>query len=200
MRIQFNRGLMLGAFLGTAAFGPPALAPLSFQPESRVWLEGSSTLRDFKCDAAKLEGSVGTAAAATDLAVDRLQATVRSAEVIIPVADLDCGNGTMNGHLRKALKAGHHPLIRFQMVDHRVVAAKNGEGTVTMTGKLDIAGTEKTVTLDALASRDASGNLRVRGSKELLMADFGVKPPTLMMGLAKVKDRVVVHFDVALAS
>lgn len=199
MRIQLNRGLMFGAFLGSAALGPSATPPLSFQPESRVWLEGSSTVRDFRCEAAKLEGSVGTADALTNLTVGGLQAMVRSAEVTIPVAGLDCGNGTMNGHLRKALKAGHHPLIRFQMADHRVTA-KNGEGIVTVTGELDIAGTEKTVTLDAVATRDASGNLRVRGSKEILMTEFGVKPPTLLMGAAKVRDRVMVQFDVVLGS
>lgn len=200
MRIQIDAALMLSAFLGTATLGPSAIAPLSFQPESRVWLEGTSTVRDFKCDAAKLEGSVGTATTATDLAVDKLQEMVRSAEVRIPVAGLDCGNGTMNGHLRTALKAGNHPLIRFQMADHRVGGIKNGEGDITITGKLDVAGTERTVTLDAVATRDASGKLRVRGHKELLMTEFGVKPPTLLMGAAKVRDRIVVHFDVALGS
>jgi polyisoprenoid-binding protein YceI len=199
MRIQLNRGLMLGAFLGTATLGPSAVAPLSFQPESRIWLEGTSTVRDFKCEAATLEGSVGTAAA-TDLAVDKLEASVRTAEATVPVAGLDCGNGTMNGHLRKALKAEDHPLIRFQMVDHQVAPTKDDEGTVTITGTLNIAGMEETVTLNAVASRDASGMLWVRGSKELLMTEFGVKPPTLMMGLARVRDRVVVHFDVALRS
>jgi polyisoprenoid-binding protein YceI len=200
MRTHLRHGLMFGAFLGTTVLGPSAGAPLSFQPESRIWLEGTSTVRDFTCNAAELQGSVGTAATAVDLAVDRLEATVRTADVTVPVAELDCGNGTMNGHLRKALKAEHHPLIRFQMVDHQVVPASNGEGIITMNGKLNIAGTEQTVTLDAVASRDASGKLRVRGSKDLLMTDFGVKPPSLMMGVAKVRDRVVVHFDVALGS
>jgi hypothetical protein len=30
------------------------------------------------------------------------------------------------------------------------------------------------------------------------MSEFGVRPPTLMMGTLKVRDRVVVNFDVVL--
>jgi hypothetical protein len=30
------------------------------------------------------------------------------------------------------------------------------------------------------------------------MSEYGVKAPTLMMGTMKVRDRVVVHFDIVL--
>ena len=37
-----------------------------------------------------------------------------------------------------------------------------------------------------------------KGSKQLKMTDFGVRPPTLMMGTMKVHDPVKVSFDVLL--
>ena len=54
------------------------------------------------------------------------------------------------------------------------------------------------MTIDATIASEADGALRVKGSKEILMSDFGVRPPTLMMGTLKVRDRVVVNFDVVL--
>jgi polyisoprenoid-binding protein YceI len=121
-------------------------------------------------------------------------ATVRRAEVTIPVQALDCANGTMNGHLRKALRAAESPTIRFRLND----VSEKGTGAVRMSGTLSIAGRENPVAIDATVARDAQGRLRVKGSKQLRMTEFGVTPPTLMMGTMKVHDPVVVGFDVLL--
>ena len=52
--------------------------------------------------------------------------------------------------------------------------------------------------LEAVAREEAGSVLRVRGSEEIVMTEFGVKPPSLMMGTMKVRDRVVVQYDVLL--
>ena len=177
-----------------AASAAPAVR---LQPESKVSVTGGSTVRDWSCSAAQVSGVIEGEGG---LAIGQLEQTIRGAEITIPVRGLECGNGTMNEHLRKALKSTDNPTIRFELSGHRVTAASDAEGVVRMTGKLQIAGQEKAVQIDATARRDANGTLRVSGSEEILMSEFGVKPPTLMMGTLKVKDRVVVRFDVALKS
>jgi hypothetical protein len=52
--------------------------------------------------------------------------------------------------------------------------------------------------IDAIATPADNGGLRVKGSKEFLMSEFGVKPPSLMLGTMKVRDKVKVNFDVVL--
>jgi hypothetical protein len=58
-----------------------------------------------------------------------------------------------------------------------------------------IAGTEKTVNMEVTASRLADGSIRAEGALPLLMTDFGVKPPTAMLGTLRTSNKVTVKFS-----
>ena len=94
-------GIIVG-LVGTALVAMATLpADFPLLPESRVWVDGTSTVRSFRCDATQLSGTVDASMESFDAA--QLQVAVRSVAVTIPVAGLDCRNGTMNNHMRKAL-------------------------------------------------------------------------------------------------
>jgi hypothetical protein len=44
----------------------------------------------------------------------------------------------------------------------------------------------------------ADGSIAVRGSVPLFMSDFGIEPPTAMLGMLKTADQVTVKFELAL--
>lgn len=172
-------------------------ATFSVQPESRLWVEGNSTVRRYKCDATRLDATVEADPARRNLALAELEAAVRGVRLAVPVAELECGDNTMNGHMRKALKADANPLIQFRLSSHSVDVA-GASATVRMTGALTIAGKQNPITLAAEAVPAANGMLRVKGSHQLSMSQFDIKPPTLMLGTLRVHDPVVVHFDILL--
>jgi polyisoprenoid-binding protein YceI len=185
---------MVIALLGMAAVTTASITPrYAFLPGSRVWVEGTSSVRGFTCEAAEVKGAVD--ASGTALNVAQLDGAVRSVEMVIDVAQLDCKNGTMNGHMKKALKATEHPSIHFRLDDYRVVAS-GAETQVKMNGILEIAGQERPITIDGVVTPADNGAVRVKGSKSFAMTDFGVKPPSLMMGTMKVHPNVTVSFDV----
>lgn len=189
----------LAALVGMVALtGSSAVAPITFQPESKLWVDGTSSVRAYSCKATTLNGNVAANAGAATLAVADLEKAVRTVDVSVPVQGLECGNGTMNGHLRNALKAQQAPTIRFQLSQYDVAASGSSTGTVKLVGTLQIAGQEKEITIDATVSCDGNGAVRVKGRKQILMSDYGVRAPTLMMGTLKVRDQVVVNFDVVL--
>lgn len=160
---------------------------LSLSKESRIWLEGTSTVRSFKCSATKLDMTV---VAETEQAPAEM---VKSASLIVPVAQLECGNKTMNEHMRKALKAEANPQITWKMTSYEV------QGTsVVINGKLTIAGKENAIELKGTGTAD-NGTIRFKGSKQFKMTEYGVKPPSLMLGTMKVGDAVTVLFDLALS-
>ena len=194
-----NRSIGILALLSTVVLtASSAVAPITFQPESKLWVDGTSTVRGYTCRATTLNGTVTSNGSDASLAIAQLDKAVRTVDVSVPVQSLECGNGTMNGHLRNALKMGENPTIKFRVAQYDVLPGGANEGTVKLKGNLTIAGQEKPVTVDATLATDAGGALRVKGSKEILMSEFGVRPPTLMMGTLKVRDRVVVNFDVVL--
>jgi polyisoprenoid-binding protein YceI len=172
---------------------------IAIAPESRLWVEGTSTVRSFKCDATQLDGAVGYQGELGGV-LEAVGRAIDAVEIAVPVPALDCRNGTMNEHMRKALKAGEHPVIRYRMTSHEIVPRADGSLTVELVGTLTLAGREKEIAMTAEAVRDSSGRYRITGSEELNMSEFGIKPPTLMLGTLKVHDKIVVRYEVVLAS
>ena len=168
-----------------------ALDRKPLNPESRLWVEGTATTKSYKCEAGVLDSEVATTA--PEPAVLPLDQLVASAIVVIPVDGLDCGNGTMNGHMRKALKMAEHPTIEFHLDSYTVDGAD-----AVLTGSLLIAGTENPVEIPATIGEEAEGIVRVKATKQIRMTEWGVKPPSLLLGTMKVRDPVDIHFDVTL--
>ena len=190
MRTIVKTLIAAGAVAGfaAAASGQMALPKnLNLAKESKLWIEGTSTVKSFSCTAAKVDVSVLAEPGAAPAEL------VQSASLVVPVGQLDCRNGTMNGHMQKALKADKHPTISWRMTSYRV------EGTnVVMNGRLTIAGTENPIELRGTGTADNAGTIRFKGSTKFKMTEYGVKPPTLMLGSMKVGDPVTVGFDLVL--
>ena len=160
---------------------------LNLSKESKLWIEGTSTVKSFSCAATKIDVTVLAEPGAAPAEL------VESAALTVPVAGLDCKNGTMNGHMQKALKADKYPAISWRMTTYRV------EGTnVVMNGRLTIAGTENPIELRGTGSADNTGMIRFKGSTKFKMTEYGVKPPSLMLGSMKVGDAVTVAYDLIL--
>ncbi len=199
MRNRIVTALII-AGVATTALGWKSIADgLTLAPESRLWIEGTSTVRDYKCTSTALQATV----AATGADAIRAELTgakaVTSVQFTVPAKTLDCGNGTMNGHMLEALKAKDHPEIGFRLVSYELTAGEKGE-TGTLNGVLTIGGTDQTIALPVQLQEGAAGALRVTGKYELNMKDFGIKPPSLMLGTMKVHEKVTINFDLLLKS
>lgn len=158
---------------------------------SRIWIEGSTQLAGFGCDASSLQ--LGSA----QMGADGLDARLS-----VPVTSLECGKSRMNRDLQKAMKADEHPEIQYRLID----ASASGEDSagkntaVVAKGLLTIAGVEREVSLLALATELSQGSYRVSGKLPLEMTDFDITPPRPLHGLIRVRDEIVVHFDLLLSA
>ena len=63
--------------------------------DSKMWVEGTSTLHDWACYATEIDGSIEL-----DAPVDAVPSVTR-AQVTVPIGTMDCHNGTMDGKLKK---------------------------------------------------------------------------------------------------
>jgi len=168
-----------------------AAPSLTFKSGSTVKVEGTSNVHGWSCETTQLAGTLETDGAPASLA------GLEGGRLTIPVQGLECGNGTMNRLLRDALKAGANPQIRYTIARAQVSAPDaQGRHTVTASGPLTIAGSTQTVQVRAQAVPAANGNLRLTGTVPLTMTQFGVTPPTAMMGAMRTADAITVSFDV----
>jgi polyisoprenoid-binding protein YceI len=190
------------AALSLLGLAPAAIAwrsasePLTLDPQSRLWIDGKSTVRKFSCKAGALAVEIDAAPNAIAAVLGGAKA-VKSVTVRVPADKMDCGNGTMNEHMWKALKAKDAPTIEFKVSGYDV--AKGGQGVQgTLNGALTLGGQTLPISVEAQAAPAADGALHVTGAYALKMTDFGLKPPSLMMGTMKVDPLVTVNFDLLL--
>lgn len=165
--------------------------------QGKLTISGTSTVRSWTCTTQEFETTVRPA---TNLdGVLRGEKVVTGVGLRFPIARIGCGNGTMEGHLRKALKAEQHPTVSYELSTYELALAAGGVSVQTM-GQLTIAGTARPIEMTLTVSRGEAGQLRVQGETALAMTSFGVQPPRLMLGTLKVGDTVKVSFDVPLSA
>jgi len=207
-RLLILAALAVTTLAGALAITRPATAgssTLALRPGSTLWLTGTSTLHDFEAKASKLEVTFTCDPArwpAEPTGADGIEALIRAdgvsaIDVIVGVTGLKSGKDGLDKNMYKALLAEKHPEIRFHLADYEVGAADSAGLPVAARGALTVAGVEREITIKAHAARDGEA-MRLRAEVPLLMTDFGIKPPKMMMGTIKTGDRVVVHFDLNL--
>lgn len=190
-RAHVRRTLGAVVFVAAAALAPPPERYVLDPAGSRFWIDGTSTMGRYTCRAARLDGS-GT--------LDEATAPRGRAELRVEVRSFDCGQAQMNRDFRNALRASAHPRVTLTVERASVRPAAAGGRTVaaTATGTLRLAGVSRPLTFEATARPLGGGRYRVEGQHALKMTDFGVPPPTGLMGLVRAHDRVVARFDVVL--
>lgn len=156
-----------------------------------MWLEGTFTLGRFKCAANEVRGELrGTGAPTSEVGP-------AAATVTVPVERVRCGNRAMEEDLYRAVNSRAHPNIYYRVNRADVYIADGDPRRVLITGILELNGVERPVTVRAVAEApNAPG--RVVGSATLLLTDFGVTPPTAMLGLIRAGNRIVIRFDLRL--
>jgi polyisoprenoid-binding protein YceI len=160
-------------------------------PESFIWIEGSSNVNEFTCKSDRVRGQ-----ARVTPNTDGTDET--SVEVFIPVKGLDCGKRQMNRDLYRTLKADDHPDIQFELIQAYIVGPAPGNGNsfiIRVEGELTVAGSTRHIIFDAEGEMSATNRYSIRGKKDILMTDFGLEPPTALLGLVKARDELVVHFE-----
>lgn len=175
---------------------------IKIDPASRVWLDGSANVVDFKCVA----GIIDSKGYLHDMNIE----IVRSGngrphgrvelEVSIPVQQLNCGKAPINRDMRKTLNAEKFPTIKYKLGDNRLMCCTDDVLPQTMEietfGDLTLAGTTKKERIIVSGQFIGTYQLRVKGSHVVRMSEFGLEPPSPMMGLIKVNDEMIVNFDV----
>ena len=167
---------------------------LAVRPDSRLWLEGSSNVRDWRCEATSLDASVDI-----DDGIHALGSTaarVRGVQVRVPTHALTCGRSQMDHIMYKALHVDDAPECRQIIGRFDVVSIDGGQRpTLVMQGTLRIAGRERVVRMPVELEEQSDGSVRAKGALPILMTDFGISPPTALFGVVRTENRIVVKFD-----
>jgi polyisoprenoid-binding protein YceI len=104
----------------------------------------------------------------------------------------------MDNKTYKALLAETHPNITYVLTKVNKLEQKGSAYNIMATGNLTIAGVTKAIDLVVSGKALANGSIQFTGTKDLLMTQFNVDPPTALLGTLKTGDAITVKIDVTL--
>lgn len=192
--------LAVGPFQAGAQISPKD--NIVIEEGGQLWLEGSATITDYTCRAKQLSGNGEIENTSEPQQNIKGQGAV-SVSVSIPVHSLECGKRAMNKDMYEALKAEQHPSIRYKLLDAVLAegdsVSTGGENdwmSIKTTGVLEIAGVQDTTEVFVQGRLVSDDRFRVKGSKQISMKTFDIKPPTALLGIIKASSELTVYFDV----
>jgi len=189
-------GLAASAITVPMAFAQSTKAPLAVDT-ARVSIAGTSNIHEYTASTTtvrvtqvKLAPSVAGAAFWTEIVKP---GAIEAFEIAIPAATLTSPKDGLDKNMHKALNVEKFPDITFKLA-----RLEGAPGSLRGVGTLRIAGVEREVVL-VLTTEQRGNTLTVKGRLPLLMTDYGIKPPTALLGMLKTDPKVTVSFETVLA-
>lgn len=174
---------------------------LKLDPTSELSFDGTSTLHSFSCKTNAIEAYIDVDSMYRTKPLNTLEHPIVNVRVLIPVKTLACG-GKLEGNMRKTLRADQFPTISYTLSTYDIIkgtAAADSFATQTK-GALSIAGKENPAEMRVDASRLKDGVVSAKGQYALKMTDYGIKPPSFMLGTLRVGNQVTVRFTLKATS
>jgi polyisoprenoid-binding protein YceI len=179
------------------AAGAAGQAPLAMDT-ARVTITGTSNIHEYTAwtDTVRITRVALAASIAPDTFWDDIvkPGAIGGFEVAVPAATLSSPKAGLDKNMHKALKVEAHRDITFRLLRLDPAAA----GSLQAFGVLRIAGVEREVSF-GLKTERRGATLVVKGELPLLMTDYGIKPPTAMLGMLKTDPKVTVTFEAVLS-
>lgn len=157
-------------------------------------ISGTSTLHDWTSTAndVKVKGNI-------DMSNGSLTG-IDNFTVSIPVKSIKSEKGgTMDNKTHQALKSDKHPTITYQLEKVNSIDKSNNGYKIRTQGKLTMAGSTKMIYMTVEAKKISNGAICFEGSYSLNMTDYGISPPTAMLGTIKTGEEVTINYKLTVS-
>jgi polyisoprenoid-binding protein YceI len=171
---------------------PAAIQYTSSVDPGEAQVSGTSTLHAWTVTSHKINGDAefsGEQGPAPSIALESIDLTV-------PVDSLKSTEGSgMDNTMYDALKLKTFPAITYKLTAGSLKTLPSKEDPAyhfDTTGQLTVSGAAHIVELDIAVVPHDDGKLTITTDTKLKMSDYGVTPPTAMLGLIKSGDAITV--------
>jgi len=155
-------------------------------PESKVSVRGTSSMHDWEVGVEDYEVEFSFRNAGNG------KMSINNIKAVFSGASVTSDNKIMTGKAKEALMVREHPEIVFDSEGVENVTINDGKISGNLKGELSLRGVTKSI--DISFSGNISGDrIIISGSEEVNMADYGMKPPTALLGTLKTGEKVTVE-------
>jgi hypothetical protein len=190
---------ILTLILLTSIFATPAISQdVALRLiDSKMKIEGTSNVRDWDANVNNINASlVLTGIENIDLKTLKPE-NFSSLVVYVPVKDIESDTRGLTGNIHKYLKVDEYPSITFTLKEIVSIETTNtSDVTITAKGTLKAAGGSSDIIMSVVGKQLPNGNIEFTGSPDLKMTDYGISPPTAIMGTVRATDEFKVTFTI----
>jgi polyisoprenoid-binding protein YceI len=180
---------------GAVATNASAIQYLTNTPGGEALVSGTSTLHSWTVKTGDIKGSAqftGEWKAGPEKAIK-----LQSIDLSIPVSSLKSTEGSgMDNTMYDALNLKKFPAISYHLTKATLKNPPSGDKTAyrfDTVGQLVISGNTHPVNLDLVVTPAGDGKLTIATEVSFKMSDWGVTPPTAMLGMVKSGDQITVN-------
>lgn len=168
---------------------------LKMSASSKVWIDGTSTLHDWKT---MCKGTTGNFSIPESVFAGKPGDNVDlKTSFTVPVKMITHEKEDLVENLQEAMEADKFPIVKYTVTQASIVSSDATKAVLKTTGKLNIHGVEKVVSFNVNLVKTATG-MEVKGVANVNMKDHGIDPPTMMLGTIKTGKDVRIGFDMDL--
>jgi polyisoprenoid-binding protein YceI len=194
MAVAASAALWMAPGLCVRATAGPATAPSEMDytgSSGTTTVTGTSTLHDWSAKSNTINGTLQISGSWTGPGPD-----LKSIQITIPVNTLKSSEGSgMDDTMYGALKEKANPSITYGLKSANLKSKPSKDDPTfhyEATGRLNVAGSERDENLTLDVQPSGEDKLTIHAQAQMKMTDFGIKPPTAMLGMIRSGDEVTV--------
>ncbi|RZK76700.1 MAG: YceI family protein [Pedobacter sp.] len=164
---------------------------LSNTKENLIRVSGKSNVHDWSMNALNptSEADFGSFDAE-----DNVPKTLTALSFSVNARNLKSEHASMDTRTYKVIKADANPKISFKLANAVITPVSKHKFTVKGTGALTIAGVVKTITMQVNGEVKADQSITCSGTQSIKLTDYGMEPPSFMLGAMKVGNELMISF------
>jgi len=113
----------------------------------------------------------------------------------LAVKSLHSEHASMDDRTYKSVNASKYPDISYKLNSAVVTPAGAGKYLIKTKGDLTLSGSTQPVSIEVTATMGADNVITCTGEKKIQLTDYGIKPPTFMLGAMKVTNDLTIQFN-----
>lgn len=176
------------------------LAKFEAQPNSKVKIDGTSTVHDWTVEGGIIGGVMELDSKfVADPTKAQPGAVPAKVEATIPVRSLKSGKKSMDDIMHAAMKQPQHPRIEYRLTElalKETPKSADGPFTFDSKGQLTVSGVTNKVSFPVTMTRSGK-TVKTTGTTNVKMTSFGIQPPApkIALGLISTGDDVKLTFE-----
>lgn len=167
---------------------------LSSSKENVVKVFGKSNVHDWHMIAQnpQCEASFGP------VTVEGIPKSLTALSFTVNAKSLKSESESMNNRTYKTIKADTYSQITFKLREATITPHQKSKFLVNATGTLTIAGVSKIISMQVNGEVKPDNSIVCIGEEKIKLTDYGIQPPSFMLGAMKVGNELAIAFTLVL--